>query len=310
MPNILGQTPAQRRKTLAFYGFISPVLVGWALFLIGPLLYSFYLSLTSYDVLSKPEFIGLENYTNLVADVRFQKALYNTAYFVVFSVPLTIILALVLALLLHSLWRAKSMFRAIFYMPSIVPGVPATLIFIWLLNFKYGLINAGMRLFNLPAQAWLTDPNLLKPSLIFISLWSFGSSMLIFLAGLESIPREYYEASSLDGASGWQAFWGITLPLLSPSLLFIFITKLIGAFQVFTQVYILAGGGGGSTVGGPRDAVLLIVPYLYNMGIKQGKFGYASAIAWVLAAIIMMFTLLSLRVSERYVYYETTSEES
>jgi multiple sugar transport system permease protein len=309
MANILGRTRAQRRKTLAFYGFISPVLIGWAFFLIGPLLYSFFLSFTKYDLLTKPVLIGFGNYITLATDPRFLKALYNTGYFVVFNVPLSLSFALILALLLHSLHHAKSLFRAIFYMPAIVPAVPGTMIFIWLLNYRYGLINSLIRFVGLTPQAWMTDANLLKPSLIFITLWGFGSSMLIFLAGLESIPKEYYEASSLDGASSSKQFWRITLPLLSPSLLFVFITKLIGAFQVFTQVYMLGGGGSSSTIGGPRDVILMIVPYLYNQGIRLGKFGYASAIAWTLALIIMVFSLLSLRVSERHVYYETSGEE-
>jgi multiple sugar transport system permease protein len=302
-----GLTPGERRNARSFYGFISPVLIGWVVFLFGPLLYSFYLSFTNYNVLTPPVFTGLANYIKLVSDERFHKALYNTFYFVIIFVPLSTVMALMMAMLLHSVRRAKAFFRAIFYMPSIVPSVPATLVFIWILNYKYGLLNAGLRLLHLPALAWMSNPVLLKPSLIIISFWSFGTSMLIFLAGLEAIPREYYEASSIDGASIWQQFWAVTIPLISPSLLFVFITKLINAFQVFTSVYIL---GGTNSVGGPSDAILFIVPYLFNQGFNLGRFGYASAIAWVLAVIIMALTLLSLRATERHVYYETSGEEN
>lgn len=293
------------REIGTFYGFISPLLVGWAIFLIGPLLYSLYLSLTNYDVLNAPVFVGAQNYLDLLSDTRFHKALYNTAYFVVFYVPISTGMALGLALLLHAVRRGKALFRAIFYVPAIVPVVPATLVFIWLLNFRYGLINSALKGLGMMPQAWLTEPDLLKPSLIFLTLWGFGTSMLVFLAGLQAIPKDYYEAASMDGASPWRQFQSITLPLLSPTTLFVFITKLIGAFQIFSSVYVLSGG---TTVGGPQDAALFVVPYLYNLGFKLGRFGYASAVAWVLTLIIMALTLLSMRLTERYVYYETTAE--
>jgi multiple sugar transport system permease protein len=177
-------------------------------------------------------------------------------------------------------------------------------LFTWLFNYKFGPINALLRTLHLTPLPWLTDANLMKPALIIMALWGFGYSMLIFLAGLQAIPTEYYEAASIDGASSWQQFWKITFPLLSPTTLFIFISKLIGAFQVFTTAYVLTGG-----TGGPRDAVLFVVLYLYTQAFKLGNFGYASAIAWVLAIIIVIFTVISLRISERYVYYEMSSRE-
>ena len=301
----LGRTPSEWRNIRAFYTFIAPLLIGWAVFLIGPILYSFYLSFTRYDALTEPVFVGLENYSLLVTDERFGKALYNTFYFAVFFVPISTILAMVLAMVLHQVKRGKAFFRSVFYLPAIIPTVPATVLFIWLFNYNYGPINAFLKGIGLPPQPWLSSPNLLKPALIIMALWSFGASMLIFLAGLQAIPREYYEASAIDGASSWRQFWGITLPLLSPTTLYVFIIQLIGAFQVFTTAYLLTDGSGGV-----KDSALFVVLYLYNQAFRLGKLGYASAIAWILAIIIMVFTLLSLWVSRRWVYYEADPQES
>ncbi len=299
------RTASEKRNIRAFYGFITPLLIGWVVFIFGPLIYSFYLSLSRYDVLTSPEFIGFQNYVALAGDERFGKALYNTFYFVVFYVPISTILALGLAILLHQVNRGKDLFRSIFYLPAVVPLVAETLLFTWIFNYKFGPLNAFLRALNLTPLPWLTDANLMKPALIIMALWGFGASMLIFLAGLQAIPVEYYEASSIDGASNWQQFWKITFPLLSPSTLFVFISKLIGAFQVFTTAYVLTGG-----TGGPRDAVSFVVLYLYSQAFKLGNFGYASAVAWVLAIIIIVFTIISLRISDRYVYYELTPQES
>jgi len=298
------RTSSEKRNIRAFYGFIGLLLIGWIVFLFGPLIYSLFLSFTRYDVLSAPEFIGFENYIRLASDERFIRALYNTFYYALFYVPISTLLALLLAMLLQQVRTGKGFFRSIFYLPAIVPTVPVTLLFTWIFNYKFGLVNTILRFIGLTPLPWLTDSNLMKPMLIIMAMWGFGASMLIFLAGLQAIPREYYEASSIDGASAWQQFLNITLPLLSPTTLFIFISKLIGAFQVFTTAYLLTSG-----TGGPRDAVLFVVLYLYNQGFKLGNFGYASAMAWILAIIIIIFTLISLRVSQRHVYYESSPEE-
>lgn len=293
------------RNIRAFYLFISPLLIGWIVFLIGPSLYSFYLSFTRYDALTAPVFTGLDNYRTLLSDQRFGTALYNTFYFALFYVPLSTIFALLLALVLKQVQHGKAFFRAVFYLPAIIPSVPATVLFIWMFNYNYGLVNSLLKAIGLPPQPWLTSLDLVKPALIMMALWGFGSSMLIFLAGLQAIPHEYYEASSIDGASSWHQFWKITLPLLSPTTLYVFIIRLIGAFQVFTTAYLLTGGSGGA-----KDSALFVVLYLYNQGFKLGKLGYASAIAWVLAVIIIAFTLLSLWVSRRWVYYLGETQES
>jgi multiple sugar transport system permease protein len=298
------RTSSEKRDIRAFYGFISLLIIGWVVFLFGPLIYSFFLSFTRYDVLSAPEFIGVQNYIKLTTDERFIKALSNTFYYALFYVPISTILAMLLAMLLQQVRTGKSLFRSIFYLPAIVPLVPVTLLFTWMFNYKFGLVNTIFRFIGLTPLPWLTDANLMKPMLIVMAMWGFGASMLIFLAGLQSIPNEYYEASSLDGASAWQQFRHITLPLLSPTTLFVFISKLIGAFQVFTTAYLLTNGSGG-----PRDAVLFVVLYLYNQGFKLGNFGYASSMAWILAIIIIIFTLVSLRVTRRHVYYESSPEE-
>ncbi len=299
------QTKFEKRFTHAFYGFISPLLIGWVVFLFGPLIYSLYLSFTSYDVLTAPEFIGFQNYVKLANDARLVTALQNTFFYVLVYVPISTALALMLAMLLHQVRRGKGLFRSIFYMPAIIPLVSQTLLFTWIFNFKYGPINLLLRFLNLTPVPWLSDVNYMKPSLIIMAMWSFGSSMLIFLAGLQAIPAEYYEASAIDGASSWKQFWAITMPLLSPTTLFVILTKIIAAFQVFTTAYILTNGTGGA-----KDALLFVVLYLYNHAFKLGNFGYASAIAWMLAIIIAIFTVISLRVSDRYVYYELAPQET
>jgi multiple sugar transport system permease protein len=302
---IRGRTANEWRNIRAFYLFVSPLLIGWVVFLIGPSLYSFYLSFTRYDALTAPVFTGLDNYRTLFADQRFGTALYNTFYFALFFVPCSTILAMLLAMVLNRVQHGKALFRAIFYLPAIIPSVPATVLFVWIFNYNYGLINALLKQIGLPPQPWLTSPDLIKPALILMALWGFGSSMLIFLAGLQAIPREFYEASAIDGASGWHQFWNITLPLLSPTTLYVFIIRLIGAFQVFTTAYLLTNGTGGA-----KDSALFVVLYLYNQGFKLGKLGYASAIAWVLAVIIIAFTLLSLWISRRWVYYMGEPQEA
>jgi multiple sugar transport system permease protein len=301
------QKASFREKTnlRAFYFFIFPIFVNWSVFLIGPLIYSLYLSLTHYNIFSAPEFAGIQNYIDVVKDVRFVTALKNTFFFVVFYVPLEVLISLGLAFLLNQLNRGKALFRSIFYLPAIVPMVTKTLVFTLLFNYRFGLVNTFFRAIHLTPLAWTTDPALLKPALIILGFWGLGSDMLIFLAGLQSIPKEYYEASSIDGASGWSQFWAITFPLLSPTTLFVFIMGIIGAFQVFTTAYVLTGGTGGS-----HDAALFVVLYLYNQGFRLGNFGYASAIAWILAVIIVIFTAISMRISESHVFYETGSGEN
>jgi multiple sugar transport system permease protein len=298
------RTRREKSDTRAFYSFISPLFINWLVFLLGPLVYSFYLSLTRYNVLSLPEFIGIQNYIELASDPRLIKALENTFFFVIFFVPFSLVMSLSLAMLLNRVQVGKGVFRSIFYLPAIVPTVARTLVFTLLFNYRFGLINAGLRFLHLTPLAWTTDPDLLKPALIILGLWSLGSDMLIFLAGLQSIPNEYYEASAMDGASGWRQFWSITLPLLSPTTLFVFLIGVIGAFQVFTTAYLLTDG-----TGGPGDAALFVVLYLYSQGFRLGNFGYASSIAWVLAIIIVIFTVISLRVSERHVFYESPPKE-
>ncbi len=298
------RTTNEKRDIRDFYGFITPLLIGWVVFLIGPLIYSLYLSLTRYDVLNAPVFIGFENYSRLASDTRLVTALQNTFFYVIVFVPLSTILALILAMLLHQVRWGKGLFRSIFYLPAIMPLVSTTLLFTWVFNYKYGPINLVLRFLNLTPIPWLSDVIYMKPSLIIMALWGFGASMLIFLAGLQAIPAEYYEASAIDGASSWKQFWKITLPLLSSTTLFVVITKIIAAFQVFTTAYMLTSGTGGA-----NDALMFVVLYLYNHAFKLGNFGYASAIAWMLAIIIAIFTIISLRVSDRYVYYEMSSQE-
>lgn len=286
----------QRKEALAGYLLASPWIIGFILFVGGPMIASIFLSFTDWNLLSAPRWVGLENYRTLLEDKLVVQSLKVTTYYAFTAVPLRVILGLLLAILLNQKIKFRSFFRTIYYLPSISSGVAVSILWVWLLNSEYGLINYFLRLIGIKGPAWLSDSRYVIPAFVLMSLWGVGGSMLIYLAGLQSIPTEYYEAAEVDGAGIVQRFWYITLPLVSPVVFFNLVTGLIGALQIFTQGFIMTGGG-------PHNSSLFFVLYLYRNAFQLLKMGYASALAWILFIYIFVLTLLILRSSSAWVYY-------
>lgn len=278
--------------------FASPWMAGFLLFTLGPLVASIWLSMTQYDVLTPPRFVGLDNYRNIIlADRLFYKSLYNTLYITVFGVPANILMGLGIAMLLNLKVKGMHFYRTIYYLPSIVPTVASAILWMWLLNPQFGLINAALSLLGISGPAWLSSETWSKPSIILMGLWGAGGSMVIYLAGLKGIPEQLYEAAEIDGAGIWAKFFKITLPMLTPTLFFNLIMGIIGHLQIFAQAYIMTGGG-------PVDSTLFYVYYLFNNAFAYFKMGYASALAWILFLIILVITLIQFHFANRWVYYE------
>jgi multiple sugar transport system permease protein len=285
------------RKDLTGYAFISPWLVGFLVFTAVPFLVSIYLSFTRYDIVSSPEWVGLANYRKLLTgDPLFWKSLWITFHYALVAVPMGIAAGVGLALLLNLELRGISVYRTIFYVPSIVPVVATSVVFIWLLNPQIGLVNGILARFGVIGPAWLQDTKWAFWSLVFMSLWSVGGSMIIYLAGLKDIPTTLYEAAIIDGAGPWQRTRHVTLPMLTPVIFFNLIMGVIGAFQYFTQAYIM-------TLGGPEDSTHFYALYLFNRAWRYLDMGYASAMAWILFVIVMAFTLVIFRSHRRWVHY-------
>ncbi|SKA85312.1 carbohydrate ABC transporter membrane protein 1, CUT1 family [Clostridium sp. USBA 49] len=290
----------EKKETIKGYLFISPWLIGFLLFTLYPMIFSLYSGFTFYDITSIQKWIGLKNYINIFFhDEYFITALKNTAYYVIFSVPLAIIFALLLALLLNTkVWGVK-IFRTVYYLPSVLSGVAVTLLWMWIFNPSGGLANTLLGIIGINGPAWFNDPKWSKPALIIMRLWGVGGSMILFLAALQDVPRSLYEAAEIDGATGFKKFLHVTLPMISPTLLFVMITGINGAFQIFDGPFIISGG-----TGGPANSTLFYNLYLYNKAFLELQMGYASALAWVLFIIIMIFTGIQLYVSKKWVHYE------
>jgi multiple sugar transport system permease protein len=302
MEGIPEQKNSKNKEWLPALGFIAPWLIGFFVFTAWPMVYSLYLSFTSYDVLNPPRWIGLENYQKLFADPKFSASLWNSFIYTALHVPLATIVALALALLLNRAGKAAGFFRTAFYVPSVTPSVAVGILWLWLLNPRIGLVNRALGLFGASGPGWTTDPNWIKPGIIIMSLWSVGSTVIIYLAALRNVPNDLYEVSSLDGAGPWQQFWKITLPLISGSIFFTVIVNTIGSIQIFTEVYTMFFGNMQSGAG--SEAALFYVIYLFRQAFEFLHMGYASALAWILFVIILILTLIQLRLSKRWVYYE------
>lgn len=286
------------REEIAGYLFILPWLLGFLIFTAGAMIYSLYLSFYDVDFLSKFEFVGLANYANMLGgDELWLKAMINTAYYSLVAVPLMTAIALLIALLLNQKVVGLSIFRTIYYLPSVVQGVAVAILWVWLFHPEYGPINGLLGLFHIPGPAWLSSEQWAMPGIIIMSLWGVGGSMIIFLAGLQGIPQSLFDAAEIDGAGSLACFWHITIPMMTPTIFFSIVLGLIGALQMFTQAYVM-------TRGGPNNATLTYVMYIYNKGFNQFYFGYASALAWMLFVIILVLTLLILKSSSAWVYYE------
>lgn len=281
--------------------FALPFFIGFFCFTIGPMVASLYMSFTDYNIISSPQWIGCDNYVNMFTnDKQFWISLYNTAYYAFFSVGLSLIVGLAIALLLNQELRGISAFRTIFYIPAVTGGAATAMLWWWILHPTAGILNIFLSKIGISGPAWLNDPTWAKPALILIAIWGSGRSMIIWLAGLQGIPESLYEAARIDGANFWHAFWNITIPMLSPTILFNLIMGVIQALQVFQVAYILQP----EDLGGPVNSTLFYAVYLYKVAFKWTNMGYASALAWVLFIIILLLTLLNLAFSGRWVYYE------
>lgn len=280
----------------SFYGFISPWVIGFVLFVIGPVTYSFCFSFTNYSIISSAEFIGLKNYSDLLKDSLFWISSYNTIYYVILFVPLGIIISLGLATVLNQDVKGLAIYRTIYYLPAVMPAVANAVLWIWLLDPQWGLINTGLNMLGIQGPGWLSSEHWSKPGIILMSLWSLGSWIVIYLAGLQGVPLQLYEAAEIDGATKLQKFFHITLPLMTPTIFFTVIVGLIGAFQIFTQAYIM-------TSGGPVNSTLFYALYLYRNAFNYLKMGYASSMAWILFVIVLVLTILQFKLSRRWVFY-------
>lgn len=280
--------------------FASPYIVGFLLLILYPAVASLYYSLCQYNVIKPPVWIGAGNYVELFTqDPLFWKSLSNTLYFTLFSVPLALAFSLGLALLLNQKVRAMAAYRTLFFLPSIVPIVASAVLWLWVLNPESGLINGMLRQFlGIDGPGWIADERWSKPSLILMSLWSVGGAMVIFLAGLADVPQSLYEVADIDGAGRWAKFRHVTLPMLTPTILFNLVMGLIAAFQYFTQVYVMTGGKGG-----PVDSTMFYALYLYRNSFYYLRMGYASAMAWLLFVLILAATISLLVTSKRWVHY-------
>ena len=287
--------------------FISPFLVGFTVLTIYPVCASLYYSFCDYDIISPAEFVGLGNYADLLADERFVRSLWNTLIFTVFAVPVTMLTALVLAFLLNMKLRGQALYRTIFFLPSIVPMVASSVLWLWLLNPDYGLINTLLRPVlaginwaagtSFRPPGWLVDPNYTKAALILMSTWGVGGSMILYLAALGDVPKQLYEAAELDGAGAWGKAWHVTLPMISPVLFFTLVMGLIGTLQYFSQAWIMTPNGQ------PGDSTLFYALYLFYNAFLYLRMGYASAQAWILFVVIVVATVLVFRMTRRFVHY-------
>lgn len=288
---------SERRNLVMGLLFISPWLVGFLLWTLVPLASSLYYSFTRYDLLRPPVWIGLGNYQEIfLEDPLFRQVVYNTAYYVGLAAPLGVVVAFLLASLLNSEIRGRSGFRAIFFFPAIIPAFVSAMVWLFLVNVQYGAINGTLKALGLPIIPFLANPALAKPTLILIHLWAQGSAIVIFLATLQEVPRTLYEAATVDGANAWHKFRHVAIPMCTPVILFSLVIAFIYQFQNFTLPWLL-------TQGGPNFATELYTVFLYRNAFIYLRMGKASALAWILFVIIVLFTLLLFRTSNRWVYY-------
>jgi len=289
-----------RRKELAWlYLFVAPPVLGFLLFGLAPIVFSIYISFQKWDMLTEPQWVGFGNYSELLNDGKVFQSMYNTIYLML-GIPIGMLLSLLLAILMNRKFKGISFMRTLYYLPVISPVIAISLLWQWILNQDYGLLNNYLwDLFGIQGPNWLGDPNWVKPSLILIGLWGgLGANMVLYLAGLQSVSSTYYEAAEIDGAGAWHKFMKITVPLLSPIHFFILVMGIIGAFQTFSQIYVLA------TDGGPEYSGATIVFYIFQHAFKYFNMGYASAAAWLLGMMIFIITLLQFKLSKRWVYQD------
>ena len=295
----------QKRYILVGILFAMPWFIGFLLFQLYPIISAVYHSFTEYNVFNPPKWVGLANYIELFSDKSVLKAFGNTLFMAFIGMPVGLAVALLVALLLNMKVKGLSVFRTVYYLPSVVPVVAAAAVFIWILNPEYGLLANVLRPFGIVLPSFVYNPTYTKPGLIIMDTWRCGQSAIIFLAALQAVPQSYYEASTLDGANAFRRFFHITLPCISPTILFLFVTGIINAFQYFTQGFVFASVTNATQrqTGGPANSLLFYSTYLYNNAFSYLRFGYASALAIVLLLVIIVTTLLSFKISRRSVNY-------
>jgi len=303
---VLSPLPALRRRLpsgvrlrewLDGWLFASPFILGVLAFWVAPMLYSLFLTTQDWDMLHAPDFIGSGNFRKMLEDPLVRTSLWNTAFYTFLSVPLNLMVAFSLAVALNQRLSGRSVYRTVFYLPSITPAVASAVVWLMVFNPEFGMLNSILGLFGVAPVKWLFDTRIAKPAFIFMQLWSVGPQMIIMLAALQNVPQEALEAAQIDGAGSWARFRNVTIPMVSPALLFNLIIGIIGSLQVFTASFIM-------TRGGPQNATLFVVLYIYENGFSKLQMGYAATLSWLLFAIIMLFTLIQLKASRRWVYYE------
>jgi multiple sugar transport system permease protein len=288
------------RRTWIGLAFVSPWLIGFAAFTLYPVCASIYYSFCDYDVLSRPVWVGLLNYRDMISDDVFWKSVWNTLFFNLIALPVGLFSSLALALLLNQPVRMRGVFRAVYYLPSLVPAVAGSMVWLWILNGRLGILNQGLAAIGFANPPhWLSDPAWTKPSLALISVWGCGNTVVIYLAALQGVPRSLLEAAMIDGASAWRRLVHVTLPAISPVIYFNLLIGIIGGLQVFTSAYVMM-----STPGGPERSVLFYAIYIYQNAFEFRHMGYASAMAWILCLLILMLTWLASRLTRSLVYYQ------
>jgi multiple sugar transport system permease protein len=302
-------SPATRRSLITGLLFQLPWLLGFAGFLLYPAVATFYYSFTRYPLFKSPRWIGLDNYRNLFSDQFFiqvdsldhflQSAVGNTLYLTVIGVPAATAFAFIVAMLLNTNVKGIALWRTLCFLPAVMSPLVASILWVWIFNPQFGIVNAFLSFLHLPQPGWLNDPAWSKPTLILLNLWQVGFSMIIYLAALQGVPRELYEAVEIDGGGFWARLRYITIPLVSPVTLFNLITGIIASLQFFTQAYTIAGAAGN-----PQSSLLFYVTYIYTSAFQNFDMGYASAMSWLLFVVIAIFTAVLLLGSRRWTYYE------
>ena len=303
---------SQRKEAWTAVLFVSPWIIGFSTFLLYPLIASIYYSFCDYSVLHEPVWIGAMNYTTLIQDEVFWKSLSNTLVYAAMALPMSMLVAISLAMMLNAKVRGMTFYRTIFFVPSLVPAASLAILWLWIFNGKQGVVNAALQpilngansllhLLHIPiafsAPQWLSDAHWSKPALVLMGVWGCGNAMLIYLAGLQDVPQALYEAAELDGAGWWARTWHVTLPMLSPVIVFNMVMGIIGTLQVFTVPFIMFPGGS------PERSTYFYTMYLYDNAFLYLKMGYACAMGWIMFLIILALTFVALRISERRVYY-------
>lgn len=292
------------KEERAAYLFLSPWIIGFLIFLLGPIVASVYLSMNEWTLVSTPNWVGLDNYKKMATDREFINSLKVTMRYLVLSVPLYLVTGFGLAMLLNQKLRGMNVFRTVLYLPSLLAGVAVAVLWSNILHPDLGILNLGLKAIGIAdPPRWLNSPTWAIPAVVLMGLWGIGGGAIIYLAGLQNIPPHLYEAAEIDGAGAWQKFRHVTLPMMTPTIFFVLITSLVGAFQVFDVAYVLGGSRGGR-----GSSLMFYLLNLYNEGFRNGRFGYASALAWVLVIIAAVVIIITFRTSERWVYYETDND--